>query len=126
MKEEKRLRDVDLNLLVTFIVLFREQSVSKTAEHFSVTQPAVSMSLARLRERFDDPLFVRTGKGVRPTKRATEIAERLLPAMMRIASVMGVESSAGYVAGDCPDAGMGGVNSLYEFFEDERQQTFAF
>jgi len=94
---EKRFRGVDLNLLVTFVVLFREQSVSNAAKHLLVSQPAVSGSLARLRERFDDPLFLRTGKGVRPNRKAKEIAEVLLPALSSIASVIDVEPKPGDV-----------------------------
>lgn len=90
---EKKFRDVDLNLLVTFMVLFREESVSKAATYLSVTQPAVSGSLARLRERFDDPLFLRTGKGVRPTKKAKEIAEVLVPVMSDIAAAIDTDSA---------------------------------
>lgn len=85
---EQNFYGVDLNLLVTFLVLFREQNVSKTAMLLKVGQPAVSGSLARLRFHFDDPLFLRTGRGVRPTSKAIEIAEALMPAMSGIETVL--------------------------------------
>lgn len=51
----------------------RERNVTRAAERLSLTQPAVSHALARLRLVFDDPLFVRTAGGVRPTRRAEEL-----------------------------------------------------
>jgi len=85
---EKHFANIDLNLLVTFLIVFREGSVSKAADYLNVRQPAVSGSLARLRQRFDDPLFIRRGRGVQPTHKAVEIAEALLPAMCLIESVI--------------------------------------
>lgn len=80
--------DFDLNSIVTFLVVFRELNVSKTALRLKVSQPAVSNSLARLRLRFNDPLFLRAGRGVRPTPKAIEIAEALTPAIRVIETVL--------------------------------------
>jgi DNA-binding transcriptional LysR family regulator len=65
---------LDLNLLETVAALFDEGSVSAAAVKLGLSQPAVSSALARLRKHFDDPLFVRTPRGVSPTPRGTEIA----------------------------------------------------
>ncbi|NVZ29366.1 LysR family transcriptional regulator [Pseudomonas gingeri] len=54
------------------------------ADCLSVTQPAVSGSLVRLRQYFGDPLFVRSGHGMKPTAKACDIAAQLLPAMAQI------------------------------------------
>jgi DNA-binding transcriptional LysR family regulator len=62
--------------------------VSEAARHLRVTQPAVSGSLVRLRQCFDDPLFLRRNRKMQPTPKAEEIAEALLPAMLRIESVI--------------------------------------
>jgi DNA-binding transcriptional LysR family regulator len=67
------LAKVDLNLLVYFDVLLREGSVTKAANQLSITQPAMSNSLKRLRDLFKDPLLVRTSAGMTPTKRALEL-----------------------------------------------------
>jgi DNA-binding transcriptional LysR family regulator len=64
---------VDLNLLVYLDVLLREGSVTKAANQLSITQPAMSNGLRRLRDLFKDPLLVRTSKGMTPTKRAIEL-----------------------------------------------------
>jgi DNA-binding transcriptional LysR family regulator len=85
---EDILLSIDLNLLLTFLVVFRERSVSEAARHLRVTQPAVSGSLVRLRQCFDDPLFLRRNRKMQPTPKAEEIAEALLPAMLRIESVI--------------------------------------
>ena len=65
---------LDLNLLRALDALLDERSVTRAAERLALTQPAVSGLLARLRERFDDPLFVRGRRGVTPTPRALSLA----------------------------------------------------
>ena len=64
------LRRIDLNLLLVLDVLMRERNVSRAAERMFVTQSAMSHSLNRLRDVFDDPLLVRTSSGMQPTARA--------------------------------------------------------
>src|SRR6516225_214636 len=71
------IRTVDLNLLRTLDALLDERNVTKAAQRLSLTQPAVSGMLTRLRESFDDPLFVRTQRGIVPTLRALELAAPL-------------------------------------------------
>ncbi|WED23715.1 LysR substrate-binding domain-containing protein [Vibrio sp. JC009] len=69
----EKLARLDLNLLVCLHVLLEHNSVSKAAEHLNLSQSAVSKSLARLRELFDDPLLERSGYGMEPTTRAKQI-----------------------------------------------------
>lgn len=64
---------VDLNLLVYLDVLLREGSVTKAANQLSITQPAMSNGLKRLRDLFNDPILVRTSEGMTPTQRALEL-----------------------------------------------------
>lgn len=73
----KRLSKIDLNLLVSLQVLMEERSVSAATRRMSITQPAMSKTLGRLRETFDDPLFVRSKRGIQPTPRALAIAAEL-------------------------------------------------
>ena len=65
----------DLNLFVVLNAIYTEGSLTKAAEVVGITQPAVSNALARLREKFDDELFVRTGSGMVPTQK-TENQDR--------------------------------------------------
>lgn len=71
------IRGLDLAMLRTFDALLRERSVSRAAARLFLSQPAVSASLKRLREMFDDPLFTRTAHGVVPTPRALALAPRV-------------------------------------------------
>ncbi len=68
-------RDLDLNLLAVITELQKTRSVSQAAENLDLSQSAVSMSLAKLRRRFGDPLFVRTSSGMAPTPYALELIE---------------------------------------------------
>lgn len=64
---------IDLNLLVYLDALLRERNVTQAAHQLSLSQPAMSNGLRRLRELFDDPLLVRTSEGMTPTERALEL-----------------------------------------------------
>lgn len=66
-------RTLDLNLLKVFEALMTEGSVTRAASALTMTQPAVSNALARLRDALGDPLFVRSGTGIRPTQRAVTL-----------------------------------------------------
>ena len=61
---------MDLNLLKALDALLDERNVTLAARRLSLTQPAISAMLTRLRESFGDPLFVRTQRGIEPTARA--------------------------------------------------------
>ncbi len=67
----------DLNLLPVLQVLLEERNVTRAAGRLSLTQPAISRNLARLRQLFNDPLFTRTHKGLLPTPRAEALALQL-------------------------------------------------
>ncbi|MDM7859658.1 LysR family transcriptional regulator [Alteromonas sp. ASW11-36] len=75
---------VDLNLLVYLDVLLREGSVTKAANQLSITQPAMSNGLKRLRDLFKDPLLVRTSDGMTPTQRATELQPIIRDVLTRL------------------------------------------
>ncbi|WP_380178048.1 LysR family transcriptional regulator [Kalamiella sp. sgz302252] len=68
------IRSMDLNLLKALDALLDERSVTRAAVRLSLTQPAVSGMLVRLRECFNDPLFNRSQRGIEPTLRALELA----------------------------------------------------
>lgn len=61
------LKKFDLNLLVIFECIYQHLSISKAAETLYITPSAVSQSLQRLRNQLNDPLFIRSGKGITPT-----------------------------------------------------------
>lgn len=63
-------RSLDLNLLRVFDEVMAERSLTRAAHKLSITQPAVSNAMRRLREVLGDELLVRQGQGVEPTPRA--------------------------------------------------------
>ncbi len=63
----------DLNLLVVFDAVASTGSVTLAAGKLSLSQPAISHALNRLRDVVDDPLFVRTGNRLTPTPHATKM-----------------------------------------------------
>jgi DNA-binding transcriptional LysR family regulator len=81
---ENDFRRLDLNLLVAFQVLVREKSVSRAAERLFLGQPAMSGTLARLRDVFQDEILVRTGRGMEPTTKALTLYAQLTPALESI------------------------------------------
>ena len=78
------LRSVDLNLLPVFEAAYEEPTLTRAAERMAMTQSAVSHALSRLREVFDDELFVRQGRGVVPTAAATTIYAKLHGALSTV------------------------------------------
>lgn len=66
-----------LKLLYAFKLLFEEGSVVKAASRQNMTQSAVSKQLRKLREWFDDELFVRTASGMEPTERAIQLIDQV-------------------------------------------------
>lgn len=66
----RNLQQVDLNLLVALDLLLEEESVTRAAERYGRSTPAMSRMLTRLRELMGDPLLERTGRSLRPTPRA--------------------------------------------------------
>ncbi|MBR0756496.1 LysR family transcriptional regulator [Bradyrhizobium jicamae] len=67
-------KTLDLNLLRVFDAVMEERSVLRASQKVSLSQSAVSHSLARLREMLEDELFVRTTAGMQPTARALGMA----------------------------------------------------
>ena len=76
--------DLDLNLLRVFDAIASEGSVTVAGERIGVSQPAMSNALARLRQLFGDPLFVRTPRGMRPTPFAQQLAQPVRDALRLI------------------------------------------
>lgn len=87
------LKQIDLNLLVVFHQLMVERSVSHAAEVLSVTQPAISNALRRLRKLLGDELFIRTPHGMEPTPLAQELAEPVAYALDVVKDALNRERS---------------------------------
>jgi DNA-binding transcriptional LysR family regulator len=66
-------RTLDLNLLRVFDVVMTERSLTRAAHTLSMTQPAVSNAMKRLRDSIGDELVVRSGYGIEPTAKASAL-----------------------------------------------------
>jgi len=71
-------RQLDLNLLRVLCAIYRFGSVTEAGRHLALSQPATSNALARLRTIFADELFVRSPRGLQPTRKA----QRMVPAVI--------------------------------------------
>src|SRR5688572_18327776 len=88
MLNETDLSRADLNLLVLFEVVLEERHVGRAADRLNLSASAVSHALGRLRLLLNDPLFLRTPKGVVPTARAVELAQPIADILARIRGVV--------------------------------------
>ncbi|RAJ69994.1 DNA-binding transcriptional LysR family regulator [Streptomyces sp. Amel2xB2] len=67
----------DLDLLSTFLEIYRGGSITAAASRRGLSQPAVSGRLARLEAQIGEPLFLRSRRGAVPTERAYDLARRI-------------------------------------------------
>jgi DNA-binding transcriptional LysR family regulator len=77
-------RSPDLNLLPIMVALYDDLSVSGAGRRLGMSQPSVSKALRRLRDSFEDPLFVRGSNGLVPTPRAHAIVRSARPHLHRL------------------------------------------
>jgi len=75
------LRRLDLNLLVTLDALLEEHNVTRAAVRLHLSQPSISVHLAKLRDIFGDPLLLPGPRGMRPTARADALRAPLREAL---------------------------------------------
>ncbi|AIW15617.1 transcriptional regulator [Vibrio tubiashii ATCC 19109] len=73
----EKLAKLDLKMLRTLLILIKTKNVSHTAEQLDLQQSTVSYQLGKLREFLDDPLLIRSGRGLEPTTFARQIEPTL-------------------------------------------------
>jgi DNA-binding transcriptional LysR family regulator len=71
------MKQIDLNLFVVFDTIMREQSITAAAERLALTQPSVSNAVSRMRQAWGDPLFVKHGRGIKPTAMAVDLWQQI-------------------------------------------------
>lgn len=96
-----RLSRLDLNLLVSLHVLLEYKSVSKAANKLHISQSAMSKTLARLRELFEDPLLERAGYGMKPTLRAQQLQPELVQLLLCVEKITAPNSFDPQTSGRC-------------------------
>ncbi len=82
-----RFHRLDLNLLVVLDALIAERNVSRAAERLNLTQPAISNSLAKLRQHFQDDLLVKMGRQMVPTPLAESLREPVREALVGLQAI---------------------------------------
>lgn len=115
MLNEIDLGRADLNLLTLFEVVLKEGHVGRAAQRLNLSPSAVSHGLGRLRKLLNDPVFLRTPKGVVPTARALELAGPVTEILARVRNVISTaepfdaaKSSRRFIIG-APD----GISSVF-------------
>jgi DNA-binding transcriptional LysR family regulator len=86
------LRQFDLNSLVTLQVLLEEKHVTHAANKLNLTQSAVSRTLSKLRDAFDDPLLVKSGKHLALTTKAERLKPTITAILQQISNVLEPEA----------------------------------
>ncbi len=96
------LQHVDMKSLMGLLYLLEERNVSKAANRLFLSQSAMSRLLQRLRDAFDDPLFIRTSKGMVPTAKAAALEYPIRQMIEQMA----------------------GLNSIRTFSPDQSERSF--
>jgi DNA-binding transcriptional LysR family regulator len=79
---------LDLNLLRVFAAIYESRTLTLAAKQVGLSQPALSHALKRLRETFEDELFVRKGGVYVPTRKSEELAEPIIKALDGISNIL--------------------------------------
>lgn len=80
---------LEIRQLSVFDEIYKTRSVGRAAENLGLGQPAVSIALKKLREHFNDPLFVRTSAGMEPTPLGEELVQPIRAAVEAVAAASG-------------------------------------
>ena len=80
----------DLNLLVLFETVLSEGNVGRAASALNLSPSAVSHGLGRLRRLLNDPLFLRTPRGMIPTDRALDLAPQIAEVLHGVRKILEV------------------------------------
>ncbi|MFD2166964.1 LysR family transcriptional regulator [Thalassotalea euphylliae] len=79
---------IDLNLFTVLLEVYQQGSITAAAEKLHITQPAVSHSLAKLREKFNDPLFIRHGRKMMPSPTCQTIMPQIIESLANLEATL--------------------------------------
>jgi len=85
------MKKIDFNLLAIFDAVMMEESIVGAAKRLSMTQPAVSNAVMRMRHAYDNPLFIKHGRGIKPTAFALNLWEKVHLPLNEIQSAIHTE-----------------------------------
>ncbi|MEZ9232212.1 LysR family transcriptional regulator [Vibrio amylolyticus] len=82
------MESIDLNLLRTFVIVCKSNSLKRAGLKLGISESAVSKQMAKLREQLDHPLFERTTDGLRPTHYSKNILPEIEQALTMVNSAV--------------------------------------
>ncbi|MBK1886604.1 LysR family transcriptional regulator [Marinobacter sp. DY40_1A1] len=82
------MRTQELQLLYIFDAIMTERSITRAAERLAMTQPAVSNAVSRMRQIWNDPLFVRKGRNIEPTSYALSLWDQVSEPMYTLTNAV--------------------------------------
>ena len=85
---DKQLENLDMNLLLALHWLLTERNVTEASQRLGLSQPATSRALGRLRDVFDDPLLIKSGRSMLPTQKAESLQPAVSLAIERMRDVL--------------------------------------
>jgi len=88
MIDNKRIQQLDLNLLKTFKSLYEEQNMTRAAEVLNITPSAVSHAVKRLRDALNDPLFTRAQNKMVATPACQRMAPLIIDNLTRLQQIL--------------------------------------
>jgi len=89
------MKSFDLGLLAALDALLATGSVTRAAERLHLSTPAMSHTLARIRDMVGDPIFVRAGRRLVPTPRALELMEPVSRLLAQAQSLLAPSTARG-------------------------------
>jgi DNA-binding transcriptional LysR family regulator len=93
-----RVPTVDLNLLRTFIAVYRASSFTAAAHGLGLSQPTVTAQIRALEQHTGRQLFTRLARGVEPTAFGHELAGRVTTPLDTLAAIDDSEALGGSAA----------------------------
>ncbi|MBT1064710.1 LysR family transcriptional regulator [Bowmanella sp. Y26] len=87
--KHNRARQLDMQLLQAFVLLYEERGLGRAATRLNLSQPAMSRVLVKLRDIFADPLFLRSAEGLQPTARAEQLLPQIQSAITQMLALLG-------------------------------------
>jgi DNA-binding transcriptional LysR family regulator len=85
--------ELDIRLLSVFAETYKANSVTQAAEELGLSQSTISFNLAKLREHFRDPLFVRTPRGMEATPFAVDLYEHVIDVLASLRKLTSFKTS---------------------------------
>ena len=85
------MRHQEISLLVIFDAIMTEGSITRAADQLELTQPAVSNALSRMRQAWNDELFIKDGRNIQPTIYAQNLWKRVRNPLIELEEAVDIE-----------------------------------